>query len=74
MDIKKGTTQEELDLLSPKLFINKSFDEICALVNANQDDYFRLAAEQFDNLTNCSSLEKKGQMKILKQNLQGGTK
>lgn len=74
MDIQKGISQEKLDPLSPKLFINKSFDEICALVSPNQDDYFKLVAEQFDNLTNSSSLEEKGQMKVLKQNSQSGTK
>ena len=74
MNIQKGISQEKLDLLSPKLFIDKSVDEICSLVSSNQDYYFKLVAEQFGNLTNGSSLEKKGQIKVLKQNSQSGTK
>lgn len=74
MNIRKGISQEKLDPLSPKLFMNKSFDEICTLVSPDQDDYFKLVAEQFDNLTNSSSLEEKGQMKVLKKNSQSGTK
>ncbi len=66
IDIQKGIMQENLDPLSPKLFINKSFDEIFALISSNKDDYFKLAAEQFNNLTNSSSLKEKGQIKVLK--------
>ena len=74
IDIQKGISEEKLDPLSPKLFINKSFDEICDLISPNQDDYFKLVAEHFDNLTNRSSLEEKGQIKILKQNSRNDTK
>lgn len=66
MDIQKGIVQEELDPLSPKLFIYKSFDEICALVSANKDDYFRLIREQFEAATNINKAKGKEQAKILK--------
>lgn len=66
MDIQKGFVQEELDPLSPKLFIDKSFDEICALVSANKDDYFRLIREQFEAATNINKAKGKEQAMILK--------
>lgn len=73
MDIQKGIIQEELESLSPKAFIDKSFDEICDLVSENQDEYFKLIAEQFYGLTNNSTSKEKGQVKVLKpEDLQSG--
>lgn len=70
MDIQKGMVQEELDPLSPKLFIDKSFEEICTLVSANKDDYFKLISEQFETAANINK-SPKGQSKVLKpKNLQ----
>lgn len=66
IDIRKGIVQEELDPLSPQKFINKSFDEICALVSANKDDYFRLIREQFETAINANGTLEKGQSKVLK--------
>lgn len=66
MDIQKGIVQEELDPLSPKLFIDKSFDEICTLVSANKDDYFRMIREQFETATNINRTLEKNQAMILK--------
>ncbi len=66
MDIQKGIVEEELDPLNPKLFMDKSFDEICTLVSANKDDYFRLIKEQFEVATNIKI--EKGQSKVLKSN------
>lgn len=64
MDIQKGLIDEELDLLSPKLLIDKSFDEICSLVNENKDDYFKLIREQFEEKTNFN--KEKSHSKVLK--------
>lgn len=52
MDIQKGIGEEEIEPLSPKIFINKTFDEIYALVSRNKDDYFNLISDQFEALTN----------------------
>lgn len=68
IDIQKGIVQEVLDPLSPELFIDKSFDEICALVSANKDDYFRLSKEQFETATNINENLEKGHSKVLKPN------
>lgn len=67
MDIQKGIAQEEVDPLSPKFFIDKSFDEICTLVGTNKDNYFKLIREQFEMATNIST--EKGKSKVLKQNI-----
>lgn len=66
IDIRKGIVQEVLDPVSPKLFIDKSFDEICALVSANKDDYFRLIREQFEIAANINRTPEKGKSKVLK--------
>lgn len=66
IDIRKGLVQEEVEPLPPKLLIDKSFEEICALVSANKDDYFKLISEQFEAATNHSI--EKGQSKVLKSN------
>ncbi len=68
IDIRKGIVQEENDSFSPKLFIDKSFDEIYALVSANKDDYFKLIREQFETAANINQTIEKGQAKILKPN------
>lgn len=68
IDIRKGIVQEELDPVSPKLFIDKPFDEMCALVSSNKDDYFRLIREQFETAINVNGTPEKGQSKVLKPN------
>lgn len=60
IDIRKGLIQEELDLLSPKLLINKSFEDIYTLVSANKNDYFRLISEQFETAVNINETLEKG--------------
>lgn len=67
MDIREGIINEELDPLSPKKFIDKSFDEICDLVDKNKDEYFKLIEEQFEMATNINI--EKGKTKVLKPNI-----
>ena len=55
MDIEKGILEEELEPLSPKVLINKTFDEIYTLVNSNKNDYFNLISEQFISATNIKN-------------------
>lgn len=66
INIRNGLIQEELDLLSPKLLINKSFDEIFALVSSNKDEYFKLISEQFEALAHINKDEVKVHTKALK--------
>lgn len=67
MDIQKGIVQEEFDALSPKSLIDKSFDEICALVSANKNDYFNLISEQFALATNIKKEKAPTLIKTFKQ-------
>ena len=60
LSIKKGIINEQLDPLSPKILIDKPLDEIEKIVNSNKDEYFKLAQEQFETMTNSkNSLEGK---------------
>lgn len=68
IDIRKGIVQAKPDPISPKLFIDKSFDEICTLVSANKAVYFGLIKEQFETAANINQTLEKGQVKILKPN------
>ena len=68
IDIKNGVIQEENDMLSPKLFINKSFDEIGELIGKNKEEYFKLISEQFETATNINKNKEKGHTKSLKPN------
>lgn len=52
INIRKGLVQEELAPLSPKLFMDKSLDEISTLVSANKEDYFNVMKNQFELATN----------------------
>jgi len=70
IDNRKRLVEEELDPLSPKLLINKSFEEIDTLVSANKNDYFKLISEQFDMAVNIDKTLKKDQVKVLKPNKQ----
>lgn len=67
MDIQKGVVEEEFDPLSPKLFVDKSFDEICALVSTNKNDYFNLISEQFASATNIKKEKVPTLIKSFKQ-------
>ena len=64
IDVRKGIVEEENDMLSPKLFINQSFNEIAKLIDENKDEIFKLASEQFNAITSPTS--EKGQAKVLK--------
>ena len=64
LEIQKGFKEEPIDELSPKEFINKTFEEIYTLVNNDKDKFFDLISNQFHNATNIK-LEQ-GHTKILK--------
>ena len=68
IDIKNGTLQEEHDSLSPKYFINQSFNDICRLISANKEEYFQLISKQFIDATNISAALEKEKSKVLKPN------
>ena len=65
IETKNGAILEE-DILSPKLFINKSFDVISDLVNNNKDEFFKLIREQFESTTHINV--EKGYARSLKPN------
>ena len=67
IDIRKGLIQEDIAPISPKLFMNKSFDEIDSLVGTNKDYYFSLAKEQFEMLTNTNK-NQEAKPKVLRLN------
>lgn len=52
LQVKSGLTNEVLNPLSSKLLFDKSFDEIYSLVTANKDEYFAIANNRFEELTN----------------------
>lgn len=64
LEIQKGFKEELIDELSPKEFINKTFEEIYTLVSNDKDKFFDLISNQFHNATNIK-LEQ-GHTKILK--------
>ena len=68
IDIRKETVQEEPDPISPKLFIDKPFDEICSLVSEKKDDYFKLIKEQFETAAGINKTKEKAPTKVLKSN------
>ena len=67
IDIKEGLIKEELDELSPKLLLNKSFEEICNMIYTNKKGYFEMISNQFENATNISNSKDKGITKTLKK-------
>lgn len=64
LEIQKGFKEEPIDELSPKEFINKTFEEIYTLISNDKDKFFDLISNQFHNATNIK-LEQ-GHTKILK--------
>ncbi len=60
LSIKKGIIKESLNPLSPKVLIDKPLEEIEKIINSNKNEYFKLAQEQFETMTNSkNSLEGK---------------
>lgn len=66
MDIQNGVLEEVLDVLSPELFIDKTFAEIYDLVSSDKEEYFRIIKEQFENATHIKGIGEKGKSKVLK--------
>lgn len=64
LEVQKGLKEEEIDELSPKEFINKTFEEIYTLVSKDKDKFFDLISNQFHEATNIK-LEQ-GYTKVLK--------
>ena len=54
LEIQKGFKEEPIDELSPKEFINKTFEEIYTLVSNDKDKFFDLISNQFHNATNIN--------------------
>ena len=68
IDVRKGLVEEEIDMLNPKLYINKPFNIISELVNENKEEYFDLISKQFESATNIDLNKEKGLQKVLKPN------
>ena len=68
IDIRKGLAHEELDPLSPKHFIELSFDEICTLISADKEEYFQLISKQFIDAIHINVTLEKEKSKVLKPN------
>lgn len=66
--INEGLVEEELEPLSPKQLIDKTFEEIYEDVVSHLDAYFDIAEKQFKTASNISILEEKGQTKVIKPN------
>ncbi len=66
IDIKNGISKEKLDSLSPKKFVDKSFDDICDLISQNKDAYFELIKGQFETAINANGDQRKEHLKQLK--------
>ena len=64
LEVQKGLKEEEIDELSPKEFINKTFEEIYTLVSKDKDKFFDLISNKFHDATNIK-LEQ-GYTKVLK--------
>ena len=63
LEVQKGL-KEEIDELSPKEFINKTFEEIYTLVSKDKDKFFDLISNQFHEATNIKI--EQGYTKVLK--------
>ncbi len=68
IDIKNGLVKEELDVLNPRLFIKKSFDEIVKLVSENKENLFNLVLEQFIIATSFSNSDDDKKRKLKSNN------
>ncbi len=66
IDIRKGILEEDLNLLSPKLFFDKSLEEIENMVESNKNEYFKLARDEYFAMSHQK--QDKGQVKALKLN------
>ena len=66
IDIRKGMIQEELEPLSPRLFFDKSIEEVESMLEKDRDGYFRLAAEQYYNISHQK--QNSGQGEVLRRN------
>ena len=67
IDSRKKIIPETFDPLDPKIFINKSFEEICYLINKNKNNYFKLIQEQFEIAANINKDSKKIKSKQINQ-------
>lgn len=68
LEIENNMQSEIISPLSPKLLMDRDFDEICSLVNNNKEEYFRLASKQFEEEANIIEMIKKEPSKVLKYN------
>lgn len=66
IDIRKNILEEELDLLSPRLFFDKPIEEVENMVESEKERYFKLAADQYFTISHQK--QKNDQVKILKPN------
>lgn len=58
INIRDGLVEEDVDLLAPKLLIDKSIGEICSMISSNKEEYFKLMEDQFYDATHISEVNK----------------
>ena len=66
IDIKNGIIEEEIDLLNPKLYIDKPLEETAEIVEENKDEFMKTIQTQFEAATNISQTNKSAHKKVIK--------
>ena len=67
IDIKNGIIEEEIDLLNPKLNIDKPLEERAKIIEENKDKFMKTIQTQFEAATNISQTNKNPHKKVIKQ-------
>ena len=63
IDIRKGIMEEKIDILNPKIYINKPLEGIAKIISEDKDIFFQNVQEQFDEAMNTSKRHKEKSFK-----------
>lgn len=66
IDIKNGKAEEDIDLLNPKLYIDKPLEETAEIVEENKDEFMKTIRDQFKAATNINQTNKSSHKKVIK--------
>ena len=66
IDIKNGKIEEDIDLLNPKLYIDKPLEETAEIIEENKDEFMKTIQTQFEAATNISQTNKSTHKRVIK--------
>lgn len=66
IEIKNGTVEEDIDILNPRLYIDRPLGDTADIVEENKDEFMKTIRDQFNAATTISQTNKSSHKRVIK--------